>query len=1071
MKNAFRTKSYRHSRHIRLRSLSLVLLIFAASFNLFSQARQLSGKVISEADGSPMVGVSVVIKGSTTGTITDMDGAFEIKVPDSGAILEFSFIGYEKQEEPTGGRTMINVTLSESAVSLDEVVVTALNLEKDKSSLGYSVSQLNGEEVSQAKENNVMNSLSGKVAGLQITQSPSGVDGSTRVVLRGVASLSGGNRPLVVIDGVPISGSSYGVGYSGKSQEGVDMGDALSDINPEDVESISVLKGAGASAAYGSRGGNGVILITTKKGKAQKGLGVSLNSSFSIQQPYVYQDLQNEYGQGAFGNYPEDIIASKGSVPYSWSWGPEMDGRIVTNYLGEEAPFVPVDDPFKTYYQNGFSLMNTLAFNGGNEASAFRVSLTQQNSEGIVPNNTLAKQTLNARGSTKLGKVIEVDCKITYIHHKAQDRPYIAEDNASPSFAFLNMPRNISTDILKNNTTDADGNQIWWWDWTSGNPYWAMENKRNWDERNRLQALLSLKFNITEKLSLIARSGIDQTGRITNGYGARGNNNIANYQGDYSHNWSNSLEWNSDFLLRYSADISNALKMDFNLGGNYRYSQGQNIWQSGTGWKVPEFYKMQNLETYRTGEGFSEKEVWSVYFLTNLSLKNFLYFDFTLRNDVSSTIPVEGGANSYLYHSENISFLFTNLLNISKKILSSGKLRASYALVGNDTGPYQTNNYYSLGTSSLPYPQAYISGNLAFYDLNPEMTYSWEVGTNLGFFGNRLNLDLTYYDARTENQLMSVQMAPSTGYNGRKYNAGEVRNNGIEMQLTASAVERDNSFRWDIGLNMSRNSSKVVELYEGKERLSLSSVPMSLIFVEARPGEPYGQIYGIDYVRDEKGNILVDNSGLPIATEETVALGNLNPDLLAGLSNSFTYKNIRLSFLIDAQIGGDYYSQSAVYGELFGTNAASLEGRAAWYATHEGDNNSEEIPGVFPDGYIQEGVNMETGAVNDIPIDPMVRAVEVVFFRQIMRDYVVDATNIRFRELVLAYDLPAKWMDRTFIRRANISLVGRNLFFLYNANKGIDPEAGLVNQNFGTAIEMNSMPGTRSIGFNLVLDF
>lgn len=1054
-----------------MRGLSLVFLVLAASLNLFSQVRQVSGEVVAESDGSPMVGVSVVIKGTTTGTITDMDGAFEIEIPDSGATLEFSFIGYEKQEEPTNGRTVINVTLKESAVSLDEVVVTALNLEKDKASLGYSVSQLNGEEVSRAKENNVMNSLAGKVAGLQITQAPSGVDGSTRVVLRGVASLSGGNRPLIVVDGVPISGNSYGTGYSGHSQRGVDMGDPLSDINPEDVESISVLKGAGASAAYGSRGGNGVILITTKKGKAQEGLGVSLNSSFSMEQPYVFQKLQNEYGQGAFGNYPDDILASKGSVPYSWSWGPKLDGQTVTNHLGEEAALVPVDDPFRSYYQNGHSLMNTLAFNGGNETSAFRVSLTQQNSEGIVPNNTLAKQTLNVRGSSKLGKVIEVDSKITYIHHKAQDRPYIAEDNANPSFAFLNLPRNISTEILKNNTTDADGNQVWYWDQTSGNPYWAMENKRNWDERNRLQALLSLKFNITEKLSFITRSGLDFTNRITNGYGARGSKNISNYLGNYSHSWGNNLEWNSDFLLRYAADFSTYLDVDFNLGGNYRYYQGKSISQSGTGWKVPDFYKIQNLEIYNTGEGFSEKEVWSAYFLTNVSLKNYLYFDFTLRNDVSSTIPVEGGANSYLYHSENISFLFTNLLNINNKILSSGKLRASYALVGNDTGPYQTNNYYSLGTSSLPYPQAYISGSLAFYDLNPEMTHSWEVGTNLGFLRNRINLDLTYYDARTENQLMSVQMAPSTGYTGRKYNAGEVRNYGLEMQITAAAVERDNSFSWDIGLNMSRNSSMVVELYEGKERLSLSSVSMSLIYVEARPGEPYGQIYGHDYVRDDKGNILVDNSGLPIATEEKVALGNLSPDLLAGLSNNFTYKNMRLSFLIDAQIGGDYYSQSAVYGELFGTSATSLEGRAEWYATHEGDNNSEEIPGVFPDGYMQEGVNMETGALNDIPIDPMARAVEVIFFRQIMRDYVVEATNIRLRELVLAYDLPAKWMDRTFIRKASISLVGRNLFFFYNANEGIDPEAGMVNQNFGPAIEMNSMPGTRSIGFNLVLDF
>lgn len=1050
----------------------LSFLLFGASLTqMYSQGRTVSGNVTAREDGTSMLGVNVVVKGTTLGTITNSEGYYELEVPASYDTLQFSFIGYTALEEQIRGRTVVDVILEESIESIDEVVITALNLAKNKSSLGYAVSRVDASEVTKAKENNVMNSLAGKVAGLQITKSPSGVDGSTRVVLRGVASLTGGNRPLIVVDGIPISGGSYGIGQEGNYHGGVDMGDALSDINPEDIESISVLKGAGASAAYGSRGGNGVILITTKSGKSQQGIGVSVNSSYTIEQPYIFQDLQNEYGQGAFGNYPQDILAAKGAVPYSWSWGPEMDGRMVTNHLGEEAPFLPGGNPYKDFYQNGYSFINTLALNGGTENSNFRASFTNQNSEGIVPNNTLAKQTFNVRGFSRLGRVIELDSKVTYIHHKANDRPYIAEDNASPSYAFLNMPRNISAEILENHTTDADGNQIWWWDFTSGNPYWALKNKRNWDERNRLQALLSLKFNIAQNLSLITRSGFDFTNRITNGYGARGSNRIANYRGNYNHSWNNHIEWNSDVLLSYKASFSEDLSMDFNLGGNYRYTQGKGIWQKGEGWKLPDFYKMQNLEIYNTGEGFSEKEVWSSYFLTNVSLKDFLYFDVTVRNDVSSTIPVEGGANSYLYHSENMSFLFTNLLNINPGILSSGKLRASYAMVGNDTGPYQTNNYYHLGTSPLPYYQAGIGGNLAFYDLKPEMTYSWEVGTHLSFFNHTLEADFTFYDATTKNQLMSVELAPSTGYDSRKYNAGAVNNRGFELQLTGSPIRRGKALVWDMSFILSKNSSEVVELYEGKDRLPLGTVPVEYVYIEARPGNPYGQIYGYDYARDDKGNILVDDSGFPVATEEMVPLGNLNPDFMAGFSNNIRYKQINLSFLIDGQVGGEYYSQSAVYGDLYGTGVTSLRGRKEWYATHQGANNSEEIPGVFPDGYIQEGVSMETGAVNDIPVDPMFRAVEVTYFRKIMRDYIKDASNVRLREVVLSYQLPAGWVNKTFLSSASISLVGRNLFFFYNANKGIDPEAGVNNQNFGPAIELNSMPGTRTYGINLKLEF
>jgi hypothetical protein len=318
---------------------------------------------------------------------------------------------------------------------------------------------------------------------------------------------------------------------------------------------------------------------------------------------------------------------------------------------------------------------------------------------------------------------------------------------------------------------------------------------------------------------------------------------------------------------------------------------------------------------------------------------------------------------------------------------------------------------------------------------------------------------------------MNVEVAPSTGYDARKYNAGEIRNNGFELQLTGRPLRSDNKLSWDVIFNLTKNNSEVVSLYEGKERLLLGTVPVEFVYIEARPGEPYGQIYGKDYARNDKGEILVDDLGYPIATDNMVVLGNMNPDFMAGLGNSFRYKNINMNFLIDAQIGGEYYSQSAAYGYIYGTGASSLEGREEWYATHQGPTNSDKIPGVFPDGYIQDGVNVNTGAKNDLPVDPMLQAAEVVFFRKIMADYIQDATNIRFRELVIGYQLPSKWLNKTFISNANISLVGRNLFFLYNANKSIDPESGVTNMNIGTAIELNSMPGTRSFGFNLKFNF
>ena len=1054
----------------------VIICFFMIIGQVFSQNQELlvvTGKVTSKTETQGLPGVNVIIKGTVTGMITDVNGNYRINVTSRDAVLQFSFIGFQSREIPVNGQTVIDVVLEEDVHSIDEVVVTALSIERNKNSLGYSVSQVGNEEFSQAKENNVMNSLAGKVSGLQISTTPSGVDGSTRVVLRGISSLSGNNRPLIVVDGVPVNGGTFsGAGTS--SGETKDMGDALSDINPEDVESMSVLKGAGASAAYGSRGANGVILITTKRGAKKKGIGVSLSSNFTIEQPYMYPDMQNVYGQGAFGEYPANIDAIKGSEPYIWSWGPKMEGQMLTSYLGEKVPFSAQPNPYKEYYENGASLTNTVAFEGGDAVTNFRASVTNQSSDGIIPTNTLDKQTLNIRGVTKLGKLIDLDGKVTYIHHKAKDRPYLSENQGNAGWAFNNMPRNISLQDLKENTVDAEGRELWAWDRTAGNPYWALENKQNEDTRDRIQTLLSAKFYIVDNLTLLTRSGFDFMNRTATEYAASGSKNEANYKGWYNQGWENNMEWNTDALLTYKRDLTEDLTIDLNVGGNYRYNQGKGIYQSGQNWRVPDFYKMSNLEEYSTHEGFSEKEVWSVLGLGQISWRNYLYFDFTVRNDWSSTLPVENNNNSYFYHSENLSFLFTELLNIKSSVLTSGKIRGSYAKVGNDTGAYNLSNYYGVNQSLLPYSTGSMGNTLANAHLMPENTFSWEIGTNLGFFNNKLVVDLTYYDAYTINQIMRVKTSPSTGWGDRWINSGELSNKGFELQIEGTAIDQADGLRWDITFNMSKNISEVVSLYKDDyqdvKNLVLKTSVMDWAIIEARVGGSFGEIYGIDYARNEKGIKLIDDSGYGMKGDYK-KLGDINPDFIGGLSNKLSYKNFSLSFLIDFQMGGEYYSHSSVYRDLMGTGTSSLKGREEWDSTHQGFGYFLQIPGVFPDGYIEDGINVNSGLPNDEAVQPIFRHVETLVNRGIVTDYIMDASNVRFRELVFGYTLPSKWLEKTFIARANLSLVGRNLFFIYLATKNIDPEAGFDAGNFGNAFELNTMPGTRSYGFNLNLGF
>ncbi|RKX84563.1 MAG: hypothetical protein DRP58_07055 [Spirochaetes bacterium] len=1043
-------------------------LIVVVLTNTTLQPIVVKGRVTSPEEPEGLPGVNVFVKGSSDGTITDFDGRYTLKVSDKYDILVCSFIGYAKQEIPVNGRTAINILLESNTESIEEVIVTALNISRDKSSLGYSITQVDNEELSTVKQNNPINSLAGKVAGLQISGSPSGVDGSSRVVLRGISSLSGGNRPLIVIDGIPVSGGTYG---GANEWGGTDKGDALSDINPDDIESMSVLKGAGAAAIYGSRAANGVILITTKKGKNRKGLGISFNTSFMLDNPMVYPDLQNEYGQGAYGRYPtevkDDMDVIKGEEPWIWSWGSKMDGSQKEDWLGNMVTYESQPNYFKEFYRTGMNLINTLAFDGGSEKTTFRASITQQNGRGMYPTNDLSKQTFNIHGSTKFNERIELNAKITYIHNKVDNRPYLAEDPANASWALGALPRNVVLQTVKDYSEDANGNEQWAWDRTVSNPYWTMNNKKNNDEKHRMQSLVALKFNFTDNLNLLVRTGLDLTNRKAKEYAAMGSYNAYSYQGFMNQSFSSEYEWNNDFLLAYDNQIAEDFRINLSLGGNHRYNQWSSIGQNGSEWKIADFYHISNVNNFSTWESSGEKEILSLYGLGTFSFKSYLYLDLTYRNDWSSTLPTDN--NNYSFYSGNLSFLFSDAFNLGSDFFTKGKIRASVAQVGNDAGPYQTTNYYSVSQSNQPYPMGSMSGQLAFEDFKPEITNSWEVGADLNFFKNRLGLDIAYYDATTKNQIMNVELAPSTGFNSRKINAGEVRNYGYEVLITGSAIE-SGDFNWDLSLNFSRNRNEVISLTEGVDRRILLEAVTGFAFVELRKGEPFGSIYGTDYARNEQGQKLIDDSGNPVKGEYK-KLGDINPDLTGGLSNNLKYKNLNLKFLVDFQLGGEFYSSSRLYHDLFGTSNKSLKGRDEWYATHEGPIYSDPIAGVVPKGYVEDGVNVNTGEANDIAVQPMYRSVNIIYFQKIVSDYIVDATNVRLRELSLGYTLPQKWMDKSFFTKVNIAFIARNLFFFYNASGDYDPESGFNSGSIGNAFELNPMPSARSYGFNLSLNF
>ena len=1015
----------------------------------------IKGSVFNTED-EPLIGATVLIKGTHVAMSTDIDGNFELRTSEKNPVLQVSYVGCESKEVAVNGRDFVKIVLSPSAENLSEVVVTALGIKRQTKALGYAVQDIKGESLTEARENNIVNSLSGRIAGLQVSGTGSGSTGSSKIIIRGNNSLSGNNQPLIVVDGVPIANSSGG----GDEWGGRDDGNSLNDINPDDIESISVLKGAAAAALYGTRAGNGVLMITTKKGSDRKGLGVTFNSNVMIERPLTKPKMQNVYGQGTNGQYVGDN---------NLSWGPKMEGQMITDWTNKERAFLPYDNDIMDYLTTGVSTTNTLEAGFTGDRGSFRTTLSYQYIDGVVPTNHNDRFNMNLRGTINLTDNLQFDAKVNYIKSKNRNTPWLGAAATGVMRNYLLMPRSIHYSDMAAKY-DGYGNALRWQSDPANilNPY-LVEDNSYVNGRDRFIGFLSLNYQILDWLSLKIRHGEDiywtnVSSKTVAEYP------IGNVAGHGSFSISNGYyrDRNTDALITIQKDnwFDSDFSASLSVGGNLMYSHGEATSQSSGPLEVPNAFFISNGTAISASNDVYNKAVNSVYGMASLSYGNWAFVDVTARNDWSSTLPKNNC--SFFYPSVGVGLIVTDLLGKEFKVgmpswLSFGKLRASYAEVGNDTSPYSISNDYNVITI---YPGgalkgSYISEVSKLFSLKPENIKSTEVGFDLRLFNNRLGVDFTWYKKNATNQILYIPVSMSTGYSSRQINAGNIENHGFEVVLTARPVETKD-FSWNATINYTLNRNKIKELHPEANVYVLGSYEFAQVV--SREGGNYGDILGYRYERTEDGKIIVDNDGLPLRTSNMDTdnpLGNYLPKWTGSMNNAFTYRDFYLSFLLDLRVGGDVYMNSLAQAAANGTNEMSLEGRDAWYAG---------TGGILVDGVVEStDANGNTIYVpNTTYANPQEYWTRV---KNIGERHVYDGTNLRLRELTFGYSLPKKLLAKTPFTNLKLSFVARNLWIIYSKIPGgYDPETILSTGNAG-GIEHYSFPTMRSFGFNLNVSF
>lgn len=1019
--------------------------------------KNISGTVTS-SNGEPLTGVTILVKGTTIGAFTDGTGSYRMNVPDDATTLIFSYVGYTSQEVEIGGRSNIDVQLEVDATQLDEVVVSALGISREKKSLGYAVTEIDGSDLSRVKESNVASSLAGRVAGVVVYKNTSGIGGSARVIIRGNNSLSGNNEPLYVVDGIPIDNSNQA--ESDRAEFRVpDLGNGISDINPDDIESMTILKGPNASALYGSRASNGVILITTKKGTLNKGLGVSISSSTTFDNPLVLPKYQNEYGRGTNGNFPQinasdDLATQVNAVASASSWGPKFDGSSQLAYNGEQRPYSAQPDNVKDFFETGTTLINTIALSGGTDRSSVRFSYTRSDLSGILPNSEVKRNNFNLRGFTKLGDKLSLDTKVTYFQQNAENRPIQGTEGVT---AFvLGLARNVRTEDLKtyqnltNPINPNDPSRVIAPTSTGGNPYWMLFENSNGDTRKRIQGFAKMTYEFNDWLSAFIRAGTDDISQDLENITANGNHFFSAGQLEFK-NTSRS-ESNYDFLLMFNKQLNDRFALTANGGGNARHNKYIESQINGFDFKIPGRYFLSNTDGSKLTafqSGLIQKKVNSLYASTSLSFDNMIYLDLTARNDWSSALAAEN--RSFFYSSASLSLLLDRLLKLDESKIDLLKLRLSTANVGNDTEAQQITNLFEVAANGYLGNIQINRPNIRFSEsLKPEDISTFEIGLEFNLFKNRIYGDFSYYNITTKDLIFDVPVDPGTGYNFFRENIGEINNKGFELLIGGSPVQTSN-FRWDASVNFSSNKNKLVSLIEGQDNFQLTSSNSGVVDVRAQVDEGFGDIYTTTWLRNDAGDLILTAEGFPQATSEREKFGNFQPDLTGGLTNIFSFKNFSLNTLIDFRIGGEVYAFTESALDAGGVSERTLEYR-------------EE--GILVDGVIEQEDGSFARNTTTISAQDYWTSVS-----GIGSEYVYDQTNIRLRELGLSYRISKDALSNIGIGSATISIIGRNLFFLYKNVDNFDPESSYATGNFSQGVLFYSLPTTKSFGFSLNVNF
>ena len=1063
------------------------LFLLALAIGVIQGAAQVTtvrGIVTTEEDGEPVIGASVIVKGTSLGTVTDVNGRFELSgFPPSATRLLISYISLMAKEVAIAPQ--VSVTLKSDTHLLDEVVVTALGISREKKALGYTAQEVKQDALVQGKDNNLLNSLSGKIAGVRITNTQGDV-GSSRIVIRGETSIAGENQPLFIVDGIPVDNSQLNARSSGR-----DFKNAIADLNPEDIKTLTVLKGPNAAALYGARAAHGAIVITTKGGdKRQKGIGITLHSSTQVSFVATLPEFQNLFGQGAGGRF--SYVDGKGAGVNDGvdeSWGPRLDiGLLIPQFDSPldadgnrvATPWVSHPNNVRDYFRMGISTNNGISVARGDDKYQFRVGYNYEKQVSIVPDAGTNKTNISLNTDYHLAKWIVVGATANYIVYTAPSLPGSATPSGSnvrsnsPMLQFLWFGRQVDTNSLK-----ADYTRNWnssYYD----NPFWSASYNTQSQERHRLIGDLHAEFRLTDGLNVRFRTSTDWYNDRRKSKVKWGSAGAGSPYGSYAEDAYTVKENNTEVLATYIKQLNKNWGIDALLGFNVRNKQYENNYQAAPRLAVADLYTLTNSrDPLISSNDFYRLRQYGLYGSIQLDYRRWAFLNITGRNDWSSTLPVDN--NSYFYPSVTASVLLSEAFGWRSKAVNYLKIRGGWSQVGADANPYQLATVFTSETAFNGNPLQSSSTIGMNPNLKPEKTSSIEAGFEAAFWDNRLYLDFTYYKTDSRNQILKLATTAASGYTSQVRNAGHIRNRGYEIQLGAVPIQTSKGFRWNLDLNYGANSSKVVKL-DDEGLITSYQLYSSGIQILASVGEAYGTLFGTSYVRDANGNVVVDANGLPKISTTNKTLGKFTPDWTGGISNTFSYRSLSLSFLIDASVGGSIFSNTNKTGKYTGVLANTLSGRDAehgglWYYTAAMGNNVRlpESPSysvssdglyyaqvngqstrVYQDGIMVEGVT-ESGSKNEEVV-----SAEKYYHRiySIAEANVYDASYVKLREVALSYRLPRLWTQKLHL----------HLWTIYKSVPNIDPESALTTGN-AQGVEAYSLPTTRSFGVNLSVKF